>query len=137
MSFILSSALQQAVFETLKDDSALALLIGNAIYDAPPPDFGQGAGTYVSLGEETVKDGSSATSRGAIHELAIKVHSREDGFETSKAVAEQVCTTLEGTSLFMPAGNLVSLALVRAQSEKRAHPERRRITMKFRAFVEE
>ena len=50
MSFVLSAPLQQAVYAALRDDAALAELVGAAIFDAAPA--GVLPPVYVQLGDE-------------------------------------------------------------------------------------
>ena len=48
MSYAVSAALQEAVFQQLAGDVALGALVGSAIYDALPP--GALPSLYVTLG---------------------------------------------------------------------------------------
>ena len=55
-------ALQAAIYQHLRADASLNLLVGDAIFDAMPVDAP--SGVFVSLGAEEVRDASDATARG-------------------------------------------------------------------------
>lgn len=138
MSYEFAAGLQAAVFRRLAGDAALAALVGAAIHDAPPPARGDGAGRdYVTLGEESVRANGSKTSRGAVHDFTIAVHSGRDGFERVKRIAGAVCVALEEAPLDLDAGRLVALRFVAARAERGPSPEKRRVTLRFRAVVDQ
>jgi hypothetical protein len=134
VSFLYSAGLQAGVFGRLAADAGIAALIGDAIYDAPP----DGApGDYVTLGEETVRANGTKTSGGAIHDFVVTVHSGRDGFDRAKRVAAAVCASLVDAPLALEAGRLVALRFLRAGAERGPAPEKRRITLRFRAVVDD
>ena len=69
MSYVISGALQTAVFQEILADNAVNALVGDAIYDVPPtgvmPDL------YVLIGQETVRDASDCTGDGAWHVISV------------------------------------------------------------------
>lgn len=134
MTFSHSLDLQARVYARLAGDAALAGLVGSAIYDAPPPDAPE---TYVTLGTETVRDFGTMTSAGALHDFTVSVHSRNDGFEAPKRIAAAVCAALVDASLALETGKLVALRFLRAGAERGRSPERRRVTLRFRAVVDQ
>ena len=88
MSVLFSAGLQASVYQRLAGDAVLAALVGTAIHDAPlelGPD--DAAGDYVTLGEEAVRANDTKTSRGAVHDFTVTVHSGRDGFDRAKRVA--------------------------------------------------
>ena len=138
MSYAFSFALQAAVYRRLAADADLAALVGEAIYDAPlplaadrmPPD-------YVTLGEETVRANDTKTSTGALHDFEVTAHSARDGFDTVKRIAAAVCAALVDAPLDLEAGRLIALRFLRAKAERGPAPEKRRISMRFRAVVDQ
>jgi Protein of unknown function (DUF3168) len=133
-----SAGLQASLFARLAGDGALAELVGGAIYDAPislaPEDV---APDYVTLGEETVRANDTKTSTGAIHDFTVTVHSARDGFGTAKRIAAAVCACLIDAPLVLDAGRLVALRFLRAGAERGRAPEKRKVTLRFRAVVDD
>ena len=82
MSYAIASALQSAVYRRLMEDSAVAALVGDHIYDAPPA--GSVPDTYISLGPETVVDASDATGGGAQHSFDVSSWRRLRGFKPQR-----------------------------------------------------
>lgn len=135
MSYGTSLGLQRAVYQRLLDDAAVQAAVGDAIYDAVPP--GQPPALYVSLGPETVRDGSDKTGRGSQNEFIVSVLSEAAGFADAKAVAGAVCDALVDADLALGRGRLVSLYFLRARAARQGKGGQRRIDMTFRAFVED
>ncbi|PID37131.1 MAG: hypothetical protein CR993_01700 [Rhodobacterales bacterium] len=135
MSYGVSVALQQAVFQHLAADAALGALIGGAIYDAVPP--GIIAGTYVALGPEDVREASDVTGHGALHEITISVVTDAAGFTAAKAVAAAVSDALVDATLPLSRGTLVYLNFHRARARRVQNADIRRIDLKFRARVQD
>jgi hypothetical protein len=132
-----AGALQSAVYARLAGDPALGALIGGAVYDAPPEPAGAAALAHVTLGEERVRPFDTKTSRGARHEFAVTVHSGADGFATAKTVAAAVCDALVEAPLALGTGHLVSITFVRAAAERGPAPEKRRVSLLFRAVIDQ
>jgi hypothetical protein len=130
-----SFALQEAVYGRLSADPVLAALVGTAIFDAPPS--GTPPLLYVLLGAEVVKDRSSKTSAGAQHDFVVKVVSDAPGFSAAKQVAAAVNEALVDASLVLSRGHLISLQFVKAQAQRGKAPEGRKISLTFRALVQD
>jgi hypothetical protein len=135
MSYALSGPLQAAVFARVSGDAVVAGLVGDAVYDAPPP--GVLPSLYVSLGPEVVRDRSDKTGAGAEHEFTLSVMSDAAGFAAAKAVAGAVSDALAGADLLLTRGRLVGLWFLRAKAARVGSGERRRIDLTFRARVED
>lgn len=135
MSYGGAAALQAAIYQRLVADTALATLVGNAIYDAAPP--GNPEGTYVSIGPEVVKDKSCQTVRGAEHEFSVSVVTDAAGFHAAKAAAVAVSDALSGVSLVLARGRLVGLWFLRARARRVEAADIRRIDLFFRARIED
>jgi hypothetical protein len=135
MSYGFSAGLQAAVFQRLVGDVALAGLVGGAVFDAPltvAPDA-----DYVMIGEESVRANDTKTSVGALHDFTVTVHSARDGFEAAKRIAGAVCAALVDAPLALEAGRLVALRFLRAGAERGPAPEKRKVTLRFRAVVDQ
>lgn len=128
--------LQGAIYRRLAGDGDLAALIGDAVYDAPPEPASAAKMAYVTFGEERVRPFDTKTSVGAAHEFSVIVHSGEDGFAGAKRVAAGVCAALVDAPLALAAGRLVSLRFLRATAERAGAPEKRRVTLVFRALID-
>ncbi len=135
MSYGAAAALQAAVYQRLMADTALDALVGSAIYDAVPP--GTALGTYVSLGPEVVRDASSQTERGAVHEFSVSVVTDAAGFQNAKAVAAAVSDALTGATLVLARGHLVGLWFLRARARRVEEADVRRIDLFFRARIQD
>lgn len=133
MSYAISEALQTAVFAVLTGDAAVAALVGGNIYDAVPS--GALPGLYIALGEEKVRDLSSQTGAGALHDLGVDIHSDAAGFQASKALAAAVCDALIDVDLTLSRGSLTSLQFKFARARKGGSPDQRVIALTFRALV--
>lgn len=135
MSYGVSMALQQAVYQHLRADATLAAVVGEAIYDAVPP--GIVAGTYVSLGPEDVREASDKTGHGALHEIVVSVVTDAAGFSTAKAAATAVSDALVDAALPLGRGALVYLNFHRARARRVGNADIRRIDLRFRARVQD
>lgn len=135
MTFALSAPLQGAVYQRLLSDAALAAIVEGAVYDAVPP--GPVPGTYVTLGEEDVRDRSDKDGGGAIHDLTIAVISDAAGFATAKAAAMAISDALLGADLVLSRGRVVGLWFLRATARRVGAGRRRRIDLRFRVQTED
>lgn len=135
MSYAVSAALQQAVFQHLVADPTLAGLVSDAIYDAVPS--GIITGTYVSLGPEDVRERSDASGHGAVHDITISVVTDAAGFQAAKEVAAAVSDALVDASLPLSRGQLVYLNFHRARARRVEDADVRRIDLFFRARVQD
>ncbi|MGB0799260.1 MAG: DUF3168 domain-containing protein [Planktomarina sp.] len=135
MTYAVSSALQQAVYQTLVNDPALTALVGSDIYDALPT--GGVPNTYVSLGPEEVQDASDVCADGARHEMVISVVTDTSGFQSAKDIAAAVCDALIGANLTLSRGHLIGLWFLRAKAARTDNGNSRRIDLTFRARVQD
>ena len=135
MTYAVSYALQEAVYEILSSDAALAALVGSDIFDAPPS--GTIPQTYVVLGDEVARDRSSKTSSAAAHDFEISVVSDAAGFWTAKQVAGAVCDALIDVETPLTRGVLTALYFRSAKAVRENSPGIRQIDLKFRALVED
>ncbi len=135
MSYANSGALQQAVFDRLSADAALAAEVGTAIYDAVPtgvlPDI------YVRLGSESVRDASDGSGGGAEHFLTVSVITSNPGFASAKAVAGAVSDALQDADMVLSRGRLISFRFDRATAQRIEASSARQIDLRFRARVQD
>src|SRR5690606_13401360 len=103
-------SLRAAIFGALKNDSPLvALLGGEKIYDEPPRDA---ALPYVTLGEDVVADGSTATEEGDEDALALHVWSRQGGHREAHVIAGAVLEALNEAPLALDGHHLANLRFI-------------------------
>lgn len=133
MTYAVSAALQAAVFAALNADTALAALVGSAIYDAVPA--GSVPDIYVRLGSETVREASDGSGAGAVHFFTVSVITTTPGFASAKAAAAAVSDALHEAELALARGNLVSLRFERATARRIDAASARQIDLRFRARV--
>lgn len=135
MTYALSQPLQAAVYQALANDTALAGLVGTAIYDAVPS--GSLPSLYVTLGQETVKDKSDQTGAGAEHEFNVSVVTESAGFATAKDAAGAISDVLVDADLSLSRGRLINLSFLRAKAARVGTGDQRRIDLTFRARVDD
>lgn len=134
MSYLFGAGLQAKVYERLAGNAALS---GVPVHDAPLEPGPEGpAKDYVTLGAESVRANDTKTSVGAIHDFTVTVHSARDGFEAAKRIAAAICAALVDAPLALEAGRVVALRFLRAGAERGPGPEKRRISLRFRAVVD-
>ncbi|MEL6685708.1 MAG: DUF3168 domain-containing protein [Pseudomonadota bacterium] len=133
MSYGVAAALQTAVFQRLRADSALDALVGVNIYDALPA--GSLPPLYVVLGAENVRDASDKTGAGAWHQFTVTVVTQSAGFATAKAVAAAVSDALVDAPLTLDRGSLVSLHFLKAKAARVGSGATRQINLILRARV--
>lgn len=138
MTYAISEALQVAVFEQLSNDAALTGLVGSEIHDAPLPlPVANVPEVHVTIGEERVRDGSTKTSSGAVHDFTVTVHSKTQGFVKAKAAAAAVCDALIDAPLTLSRGVLINLRFLFARADRGPASAPRRVALRFRAVLED
>lgn len=135
MSYGVAAALQEAVYQRLAADAALAALVGGAIYDVVPE--GSLPETYVSLGPEDAADRSDGTGGGAEHRFTVSVVTQAAGFRTAKEAAAAISDALVDAGLMLSRGRLVGLGFLKARARRVQDGDVRRIDLTFRARVED
>ncbi len=131
MSYAGAAALQSAIYQRL---TAATSLTGVPIHDALPP--GAGAGTFVLIGPEEVRDASDKSGPGAEHRFTVSIISDSTGFQTAKSVAVAVSDALVDATLILARGRLVYLVFQRARATRIDEGEVRRIDLTFLARLE-
>ena len=138
MTYALATSLQKAVYAALTNDAGVSGFVGTAIYDAPlDQQIEPGARDFITIGEEQVRDGSTGTSYGAQHDFEVSIYSNREGYKTGKDIAAALCDALVDTDLPLERGKLVSLRFRSARARPGKQPDRRVISVIFRAVVED
>lgn len=135
MSYAASQALQRAIYTALSQDSALAGLVGTAIFDALPA--GAAPDLYVALGPEDVSTEHDSSGSITRHRLIISVIGCGAGFAALKAAAGAVSDCLDGAAPALDRGHLVTLDFLKARARRSGRNRERRIDLWFRAIVED
>lgn len=135
MSYGMSAALQEAVFQVLQGDVILGSLVGSDIFDAAPP--GLVPSIYVSLGPEDVRDRSDQTGAGARHDFTVSVVSQQAGFRTAKEAGAAVSDALTGATFVLTRGRVVYLNFLSAKANRVQDEDVRRIDLRFQARLED
>ena len=131
MSYAAAAALQGAIFARLQAHPGL---VGVPVVDAMPP--GSGAGLFVLIGPEEVREASDKSGAGAEHRLVISVISDAAGFAQAKTAAVAVAEALDGVPPSLPMGRVVSLGFAKAVAWRLDDSAARRIDLTFRARIE-
>lgn len=138
MTYAMAISFQKSVYEALSADPTLAGFVGEAIYDAPlAQEFNDSPRDFITIGEEIARDGSTATSYGAMHDFEVAIHSSREGFATAKDIAAAVCDVLLDAEFTLERGNLVGLRFRSARAKSGKKPDRRIISLIFRAVLED
>lgn len=139
MTYALSWALQEAVFGTLSADAALSGMIGDRIYDAPPPFESDAAPDtpWLTLGDERVDDWSTRDGAGAAHLLSVTVTAPHRGFAEAKKIAGRVCDVLLGGGLTLTRGRVAFIGFVGGRTKRLEKDLLRQVELRFRVLVEE
>ena len=139
MTYAFSWPLQQAVYAVLTADPAVAALVGERVYDAPPPFEADAApdAPWVTLGDERVDEWSTKDSTGAVHLLLVAVHAPQRGFAEAKRVAGAICDALTASALAPSRGRVVNLGFVSGRTRRSDNDAMRRVELRFRVLVED
>ncbi len=133
MTYSVSAALQQAVYERLSDDAALSGIVGGAVFDGVPP--GIVPPIYVAIGEERATDRSDYGERGALHDFEVAVITDEAGFADAKVAAGAASDALLSAPLILVRGRCDGLWFRQARARRTGRNNTRRIDLRFRARV--
>jgi len=129
-----SLAVQKAVIARLRADPGVIAIVGNRIYDNPPPeaDF-----PYLSIGpDQTLPDRASCYDGSEVI-LQIDGWSRTPGFQEVKTIAEAVRAALTDAPLDLsPAYRLVDIALDQLQTLRDPDGLTDHAVISFRALTE-
>jgi hypothetical protein len=127
-------ALQQSVFSRLTGDGALVTLLGGpSVHDDVPPGTGF---PYLTLGQSTAADWSTATEPGLEHVFTVHVWSRAEGRRQTHELIGAIRAALEGSAL-APAGHaLVNLGFEFSEARRDPDGETYHGIVRYRAVTE-
>jgi len=127
-------SLRTAIHGALVADTPLAALLGGEkIYDEPPRDA---ALPYVTLGEDVVVDGSTATEQGDEHALTLHVWSRQGGHREAHLIAGAVLEALSEAALTLDGHYLANLRFIVADIRREADGRTDHGIVRLRALTE-
>ena len=139
MTYALSWPLQQALHAKIAGDAGCVAYFGERIFDAAPP-FGPDAaaeGLYLTIGDETVVDWSTASDRGARHQVTLTVHAPRHGYAEAKQAAAAVSDVLLDGTLAPTRGRIVGAWFLGARTRRSEGDALRRIEMRFGISLED
>lgn len=129
-----AAALQKALFEALRNDGDLiGELGGERIYDHVPP---KAPFPYVTLGETSSRDWSTASEPGGEHFLNIQIWARESGRKRVLDIAGLIATRLDRETVAMDGHRLVNLMLTEVLARNTDGLGGYLGTMRYRAVTE-
>ena len=139
MSYAFAPGLQAGVYQRLVGDAALGAAgrrrdlrrAAGAWADGRP------AADYVTLGEERVRANGTKTSDGRDPRLHGDGAFRARRVRRGEADRGGGLRCLVDAPLALEAGRLVALRFLRAGAERGPAPEKRRVTLRFRAVVDQ
>jgi hypothetical protein len=127
-------SLRAAICGALAADAPLVALLGGAkIYDEPPRDA---ALPYVTLGEDVVSDGSTATEAGDEHALTLHVWSRQGGHREAQLISGAVLEALADALLELDGHRLANLRFIAADVRREADGRTYHGIVRLRALTE-
>lgn len=106
MSLDPDRALQAAVLDHLRADTALDALLSGRVFDEPPASPGY---PHVTLGRSQSRPWGGVDGEGVEHSLTLTCVSRFDGAEEAKAVVAAMRAALHGADLTLTDHRLVNL----------------------------
>lgn len=129
-----SLALRQALTAALNAHAPLVSALGGAkVHDEPPRTV---AFPYVTLGDASAADWSTATSSGAEHRLVLHVWSREGGTREAQIIAGELMAALETAPLALAGHRLVNLRFASVDIRREADGRTYHGLVRFRAVTE-
>lgn len=127
-------ALQKAVHAALTADAVLVGLLGGPqVFDDVPQ---QTAFPYVTLGQSTERDWSTATEDGAEHVLTLHVWSKRAGRKETREIMEAVRGALHDRALAVGGHRLVNLRHEFSEARRDADGETYHGIVRYRAVTE-
>jgi len=129
-----SWSLQQSIFAALTADTALTALLGpGRVFDDVP----QGAALpYVTLGQVTLRDASTATEEGAEHSITVHVWSDARGKKETHAILAAIRGAVHDRPLALTGHRLVNLRHELSEVRRALDGATIHGTARFRALTE-
>lgn len=128
-----SYELQKAVVDRLRADSAVTALVGQRVYDKPPP---APVFPYVSIGPEDSVPSRADCYDGNEVTLQLDAWSRAVGFGETKRIAEAMRAALDDAPLTLAGHRLVDLYTESTRVLRDPDGETSHVALSVRALTE-
>lgn len=135
MSYKFQDSLQSQIYTTLINDSEILATTNGAIFDAAPSD-GDLPEVYIRIGNEYVRDRSSATHQQTEIQFEISVFSKNQGFIKAKILSSQISALMKLDNLHLEHGHLVGVWFQNAQTYRLEKGNLRQIKLWFKAYID-
>jgi hypothetical protein len=126
--------LQKAMLALLRGDVALEKLIDNRVFDRVPD---KAEFPYVTLGNSSIYDWSTATERGSEHLFTLNVWNRASGRKSVLAIMNIIDRLLERSTLALAGHRVVNLGLQYSQARAEDNRDGYLGILRYRAVTEE
>jgi hypothetical protein len=128
-------SLRQAILAAVRDDAALAALMGGSVrlHDEPPR---AAEPVYAVFGDVTAEDASTSSDRGHEQDLALVVWSREGSARSGLEAAERLAALLDDAPLALAGHRLANLRLRSIAAGRDPDTGLARVTVRLRAVTE-
>jgi hypothetical protein len=139
MTCAMSWPLQQALHAAISSDARCTAFFAARVFDGAPPAGPDAAaeGLYLTIGDETVTDWSTASDRGARHQVTLTVHAPRHGFAEAKQAAAEVSDVVLDGPLGLSRGRVVGVRFVGARTRRSENDALRQIEMRFSITLED
>ncbi len=129
-----SWSLQQAIYATVTTDPGLAAIVGSPrIHDDVPQNTPY---PYLTLGQSTSRDWSTATDPGEEHTLTLHVWSRNSGRKETHEIMGALKSALHDRALTLAGHRLINLRHVFSDARREPDGETYHGLVRLRAVTE-
>jgi hypothetical protein len=139
MTYAMAWPLQEAIYTVLCDNAVCAQFFGHRVFDGPVPFPAEAEpeGLYLTIGDEQVRDWSTATDDGAEHVVLLTVHAPRRGFGDAKQAAAAVFQALIDGPYTISRGRIVNVRFLESRTRRQENDALREIEMRFRYVLED
>lgn len=129
-----ANALQKAIYERLRDDPSLQMLIGpGRVHDRLVE---RAALPHVIFGPAETRDWSTASEPGEEHLVTLEAWSDDNGKRSAQAIVDAIKAALHDTALVLERHRLVNLRLTGSVVKRQPKSTRHQAIVKLRAVTE-
>jgi Protein of unknown function (DUF3168) len=127
-------SLQQSIYATIATDPGVIALVGSPrIHDDVPQNTPY---PYLTLGQSTTRDWSTATEPGEEHILTLHVWSREAGHKQAQEIVDALRVALHDRTMTLAGHRLINLRHVFSDARREADGETYHGILRLRAVTE-